>query len=104
LNLGPAVIPEGEVELGVRPEDFQTAGAGSHLPARVELISYAGSEKIAHARLGDERVTFSVPKDSRLAPGGYIQLGIAREKIHLFRKGRRVEVGNYDLPPTGRDA
>jgi len=90
LNLGPGTIPEGEVELGVRPEDFETAGAGSHLQARVELISYVGSEKIALARIGEESVAFTVPKDSRLAPGQYVRLGITRKKIHLFRNGLRL--------------
>jgi ABC-type sugar transport system ATPase subunit len=91
LDLGPAVIPEGDTELGVRPEDVQVAAEHASLSARVDLVNPAGSERIVHAFLGDERIAFSIPKDRRLEPGDQVQIAISPKKIHLFREGQRQE-------------
>jgi multiple sugar transport system ATP-binding protein len=95
LDLRGADIPEGQAELGVRPEDLYTDGPDAHLPVRLELVSHLGSGKIVTGRIGQERITFSAPKDSRLAAGENVHLGVERDKIHLFRNGRRLP----DRPP-----
>jgi multiple sugar transport system ATP-binding protein len=91
VNLGQRSCEAGEAELGVRPEDIRTGGPQAALVAQVLLISHVGSEKIVHARLGDDPITFCVPKDSRLQPDERVHLEMPPERVHLFRQGIRVE-------------
>ncbi len=90
IELGAADLPEGEAELGVRPEDLLPNGGKTAPEAIVELVSHVGSGKIVHARLGREPVTFCAAKDSRLAPDMPVRLAIPPEKVHLFRRGWRL--------------
>jgi len=82
---------EGEVELGIRPEDMEIGPDKTTAPqAKVEMISNVGSEKYIHARLGEEALTLRAPKDTALQPGMIIPLTIDPVKIHLFHQGRRI--------------
>jgi multiple sugar transport system ATP-binding protein len=93
LNLGRLQIDlkEGEVEVGIRPEDIGTGQAEAvDLRAEVEMISYVGSEKYIHARLGDEALTFCAPKDTALQPGNVVHVAIDPGRVHIFHKGRRI--------------
>ncbi|UCF85802.1 MAG: ABC transporter ATP-binding protein [Desulfobacteraceae bacterium] len=84
-------INEGEVKVGIRPEDIGTGqDKAMALMAEVEMISNVGSEKYIHARLGDEVLTFRAPKDTALQPGNVVPLAIDPGRIHIFHKGRRV--------------
>jgi multiple sugar transport system ATP-binding protein len=93
LNLGRLRIDlkEGEVEVGIRPEDIGAGQAEAvDLMAEVEMISYVGSEKVIHARLGDEALTFCAPKDTALQPGTVVHVAIDPGRVHIFHKGRRI--------------
>ena len=93
LNLGGLQLDlkEGEVEVGIRPEDIRTGQAESvDLRAKVEMISYVGSEKYIHARLGEEALTFCAPKDTALQPGNVVHVAIDPGRVHIFHKGRRI--------------
>jgi ABC-type sugar transport system ATPase subunit len=93
LNLGRLQIDlkEEEVEVGIRPEDIGTGQTETvDLRAEVEMISYVGSEKYIHARLGDEAMTFCIPKDSALQPGNVVHVAIDPGRVHIFHKGRRI--------------
>lgn len=84
-------VEEGEVEVGIRPEDIGIGKAGTTaLKARVEMISDVGSEKYIHARIGQESLTIRCPKDAVFQPGEIIPLTIDPGRVHVFHKGRRV--------------
>jgi len=79
-------LGEGEVEVGIRPEDILIGQAGTTgLEAAVEIISDVGSEKIIHARLGQVSVTIRAPKDTAFQPGTVIPLVIDPHRVHVFR-------------------
>jgi multiple sugar transport system ATP-binding protein len=82
---------EGEVEIGIRPEDIEivSVDAGS-IQARVDLVSNVGSEIYVHARLGENTVTIRADKYTTLRPGDIIFLSINPERVHCFSKGRRL--------------
>lgn len=85
-------LPEGEAEMGVRPEDvrMEPGGAGT-LRARVEMVTDVGSEKYLHTRIGrEEPLTLRVPKDASPRPGGIVNLTVDPASLHIFRKGVRV--------------
>jgi multiple sugar transport system ATP-binding protein len=84
-------LKEGEVELGIRPEDIGIAQAdAADLKAKVEMISNVGSDRFIHARIGDEGLTLRAPKDVALQPGRVVPLIIDPKRVHLFHNGRRI--------------
>ena len=93
VDLGRAPVEEGEVELGFRPEDVNIFPKGeTPLQAEVELIANVGTEKHVHARLGEETLSVTAPKEALLEPGELVSLKVEPSNLHLFRKGRRIEV------------
>lgn len=82
---------EGEVEIGIRPEDIEiVSGDAGSIQARVDLVSNVGSEIYVHARLGENTVTIRADKYTTLRPGDIIFLSINPERVHYFSKGRRL--------------
>jgi multiple sugar transport system ATP-binding protein len=92
INLGKLHLEEGEVELGIRPEDVQiTPQTQIAVQARIEMVSDIGSEKYVHLRLGQEGLTMAAPKDFGLQPGKFVDLCLDPQLIHFFRGGRRTQ-------------
>jgi ABC-type sugar transport system ATPase subunit len=87
---------EGEVQLGIRPEDIGIGeGGATVVEAKVELLSNVGSEKYIHARFGQEGVTVRVPKEATFQPGETVPLSIYPDRVHIFQAGQRIET-TYD--------
>ena len=88
----PGLGGEEEVEIGIRPEDMEIHPQGrTPLEITVELLSNIGSEIYVHARLGEETIHVRVPKDTPLQPGDKMSMKVRPDRVHIFRKGRRVE-------------
>ena len=84
-------IQEGEVELGIRPEDIGIVQDETmDLQAKVEMISNVGSESYIHTRLGQESLTLRASKEATFQPGKVIHLTINPDHLHIFHKGRRI--------------
>jgi multiple sugar transport system ATP-binding protein len=82
---------EGEIELGIRPEDIEIGQGGTtSLQAIVEMISNVGSEKYIHACIGKENLTIRAPKESAFEQGQIIPLTIEPDRVHIFYEGRRI--------------
>jgi ABC-type sugar transport system ATPase subunit len=88
LQLG---LEEGEVQLGIRPEDIEIEEGGSTVvKAKVDMLSNIGSEKYIHAHLGQEGLTVRVPKEATFQPGQIVPLSIDPDRVHIFQGGRRM--------------
>jgi ABC-type sugar transport system ATPase subunit len=84
-------LEEGEVEVGIRPEDMGIGkGDEANLRAEVEILSNVGSEKYIHARLGQEGLTVRAPKETAFQPGTVISLTIDPALVHIFHEGNRI--------------
>ena len=84
-------LKEGDVELGIRPEDIEIGEGGTTvLQAKVEMPSNVGSEKYIHARLGQEGLTVRASKEAAFDPGQEILLTIDPHRMHIFHEGHRV--------------
>jgi multiple sugar transport system ATP-binding protein len=93
LNLEGRRIPleDGDVELGVRPEDIEIGqGEAGPLQARVEMLSNVGSEQYIHTHLGEEALTVRVPKGSTFYAGEIISVTIDPARVHIFHNGQRI--------------
>jgi len=83
-------VGEGEVEVGIRPEDIVIGESETALKGTVEMISNVGSEKYLHVGLGDVSITIRAPKEAIFQPGQIILLTIPPDRLHLFYKGLRI--------------
>jgi ABC-type sugar transport system ATPase subunit len=91
INLGNFRLEEGEVDVGIRPEDVQiTSEMRIAVRARIEMVSDIGSEKYVHLRLGEEGLTMAAPKGFGLQPGKLVDLSLDPQLMHFFRRGRRM--------------
>ncbi len=84
-------LEEGDVELGIRPEDIEIGQGGAAIvQAKVDMLSNVGSEQYVHAHIGQEGLTVRVPKEATLEPGQTVTLSINPDRVHIFHTGRRV--------------
>lgn len=93
LDLDPLSIDsvEGELLLGIRPEDIGIAQEiGGSRPAVVDMISNVGSDKFVHARIGETSLTVRAPKSLSFERGETVSLVFDRRRLHLFREEKRI--------------
>jgi multiple sugar transport system ATP-binding protein len=83
-------IEQGEVEVGIRPEDIEIGQSATALRGKVEIISNIGSEKYLHVDLGEGSLTVRAPKEAIFKPGQLILLTINPHRLHIFHEGRRI--------------
>jgi multiple sugar transport system ATP-binding protein len=83
-------VGQGEVEVGIRPEDIEIAQSATALRGKVEMISNIGSEKYLHVGLGNVNLTVRAPKEAIFQPGQNIALAIDPDRLHIFHEGRRI--------------
>jgi multiple sugar transport system ATP-binding protein len=83
-------VGEGEVEVGIRPEDTEIDETATALKGNVEMISNIGSEKYLHVGLGNVHCTVRAPKEAVFRPGQSIFLTINPERLHIFYEGNRI--------------
>lgn len=79
------VVAEEEVTVGIRPEAFGTEVAEFPLEAVVEVTELTGPELIVTGRFGNgEKISASLPPQTKIQPGATVPLGINLADIHLF--------------------
>jgi ABC-type sugar transport system ATPase subunit len=84
-------LEEGDVELGIRPEDIEIRQGGPTIvQAKVDMLSNVGSEQYVHAHIGQEGLTVRVPKEATFEPGQNVTLSIDPDRVHIFHAGRRL--------------
>ena len=84
-------MPEGAVQLGVRPEDVDIGDtSATAVKATLQMVSNVGSEKYLHLSLIHETLTLRAPKDAFFKLGQIIPIIIDPHRIHLFFKGDRA--------------
>jgi len=84
-------LEEGDVELGIRPEDIEIGQGGPTIvQAKVDMLSNVGSDQYVHAHIGQEGLTVRVPKEATFEPGQIVPLSIDPDRVHIFHAGRRL--------------
>ena len=78
-----AGLPEGQLQLGLRPESVRIAPDG--IAATVELLERLGERTLVYARLADgQAITGEDSGDSRLRIGDTVRLAVDASAAHLF--------------------
>lgn len=77
---------DGEIVLGVRPENIKPGEQDASIAARVEVVEPLGSETLIHAKLSEQNLIVKVNPDYKPAIGEIIKLSFEMGKAHLFTK------------------
>jgi glycerol transport system ATP-binding protein len=85
----PALAAGARVELGVRPEFTRLAAPGSGLPVRIERIDDLGRTRLARLRLGESKVSATVPPELE-AMGDDASVLLDPARIHVYADSRLV--------------
>ena len=85
----PDIPANARVELGVRPEFTRLASSGLGLPVQVERIDDLGRARIARLRLGDLKLTATVPSDLE-PPGTTASVLFDPARVHVYADSRLV--------------
>jgi multiple sugar transport system ATP-binding protein len=85
---------DGQVVLGVRPEDLRLATGGENsFAATVELVERTGPETFVHSRAGSSKVLLRLGGEVELSPGAEIRVAPYLEKAHFFDEGSARRIG-----------
>ena len=86
--------PDGEMILGVRPEDVDLA-EGAPIQAEVEVVETLGNEKIIYMSAGGEELVARIDPQKKVRPGDRVQAALRSQRCHIFdpSSGRRVVLG-----------
>lgn len=99
LELGLSEVPDGEVVLGIRPDDVHLASHGppahtNALRAVVDVVEFLGSRAIVSISMGEDRLRMVVPDAlvGSLEEGKECRVVFDKRKLHLFdpRTGERL--------------
>ncbi|MBM7456421.1 sn-glycerol 3-phosphate transport system ATP-binding protein [Oceanisphaera litoralis] len=103
----PAGYEDGEVMLGMRPENLRLTGPGEGLKVELVMQEALGAERLYYCRLpGSEQqlvIRLEVEGDPVLTEGDLLFLAIEPERLHLFsaHSGRRLEPNTVALRAVG---
>ncbi|MCK5323965.1 MAG: ATP-binding cassette domain-containing protein, partial [Desulfobulbaceae bacterium] len=87
---GPAILPDQEVILGIRPEDIHEephnngAATEQMVTARVEFLETMGSEVLATCRLGNVEFITRLPPQTKIRATEEATLFFDMNRAHLF--------------------
>ena len=84
-----AAAGEGELVVGIRPEDFKLNGdaAAQGLQAQLDVIEPVGNEVFVQLRAGGIEIVVRTPPRDLPEPGSAVTLGFAPTALHFFDAG-----------------
>jgi sn-glycerol 3-phosphate transport system ATP-binding protein len=86
---------EGNLRLGLRPEDIETVPAGRDaFPVVVQSVEWLGADAFGYCVIegSDARLTMRMPGNVQALRGDRLLIGMSRSRLHFFSKedGRRL--------------
>jgi sn-glycerol 3-phosphate transport system ATP-binding protein len=82
VMLATTTAPEGEVTVGIRPEDIIADPQGP-LSLQIDLVEELGAHRLLHGRLGGQPLSVHVGKDSPVQTG-LLQVALKPDAVTLF--------------------
>ncbi|GBF09775.1 ABC transporter, ATP binding protein, partial [Aeropyrum pernix] len=80
-------LPDGEVLVGVRPEDVVLGKGDLTFEAYVDFVEDLGSDSVVHLKTRSGQVIVAkLSGGEPPSPGSRVIAGVSREKIHIFDK------------------
>lgn len=85
LEFDAPVTAEGDVLVGIRPEDLEPAEDGA-LQMDVQIVEELGANRLLHGLMGGQAFSVSVPKQ-QVAQAGEVRLRMKSGATHFFNPG-----------------
>src|SRR5690606_15218038 len=89
-------VPEGEYQLGIRPEHLQLAREGEqpHVVLEVDVAEELGADTLLHGRIAGEELVARVPSNAGYHDASHPGLVVDMASAHLFDResGLRIAV------------
>ena len=87
--------PEGDLRLGLRPEDIETVPEGTDaVPVVIRSVEWLGADAYGYCVIenSDTQLTVRMPGNAPAARGDRLQISLSRSRRHFFSKedGRRL--------------
>lgn len=87
--------PDGDLRLGLRPEDIETVPAGPDaFPVVLRSIEWLGADAYGYGLIdnSDTQLTVRMPGNALMARGDRVHISLSRSRMHFFSKadGRRL--------------
>ncbi|MDF1871106.1 sn-glycerol-3-phosphate ABC transporter ATP-binding protein UgpC [Vannielia sp.] len=84
-SLALSDVPEGAVQLGVRPEHIEVVESGGTCDGTIDVIEYLGADTYVIVDAGEAgQITLRAPGNTGLKEGTAISLGFPPESLHFF--------------------
>jgi len=93
-NLTRDVDFEGDVIIGIRPENFVVVNNENGLPMKVEFIEMMGADLHVHGFVANTKVVVRLNSDVQVKEGDNIFITFPMEKIHLFNPETEESIMN----------
>ena len=78
-------LPQGAVQVGVRPEHWQPCSAGEGVALTVKGSEYLGAQRLVHALLADGTpIELLLDGEGQLAAGQVVHMRVQAHHIHAF--------------------
>ena len=84
LGQRSVTLPDGPVQVAVRPTDLKLAGPGTGLEARVFSVSFAGGYRVVRVRAGDVALCLHLPGETP-SPGDVVRLTVDASRLMVLR-------------------
>lgn len=87
--------PEGDLRLGLRPEDIETVQDGQHaFPVVLKSVEWLGADAYGYCVIenSDTQLTVRMPGNAPATRGDRLQISLSQSRLHYFSKsdGRRL--------------
>lgn len=92
LDVASTNVPDGEVELGIRPEYVvpASAGASNSVSVVVTGVMDQGNTRVVNCQLGSQNIKMKVPREVSVPESGTINIALPREKSFVYHEGNLI--------------
>lgn len=94
LSVASTNVPDGEVELGIRPEYVVPATAGTANSVLVEVTGVLdqGNTRVINCQLGSQVIKMKVPREVAVPDSGEMNIALPQDKSFVYLEGNLIGV------------
>jgi glycerol transport system ATP-binding protein len=94
LSVASTNAPDGEVELGIRPEYVVPAAAGTANSVSVEVTGVLdqGNTRVVNCQLGSQTIKMKVPREVSVPDSGEMNIALPKDKSFVYLEGNLIGV------------
>jgi len=92
LKVASSNVPDGDVELGIRPEYVvpTTAGTANSVSVEVTGVLDQGNTRVINCQLGSQNIKMKVPREVSVPDSGTINIALPKDKSLVYHDGNLI--------------